>query len=79
MKASHLASGPWTLIEDGIERYIALNGCKSLARVLHLSQAVDLCLKDMGKPGLLDGVSVIVSCLYPLPMLLGKAGGHFEL
>ncbi|MFP6562460.1 hypothetical protein WJ542_29785 [Paraburkholderia sp. B3] len=63
MKAFDLACGPWTLIEDGIERYIVLNGCKPLALVLHPSQAVDLCLKDMGKPDLLDGVSIIVSRL----------------
>jgi hypothetical protein len=79
VKAHDLACGPWTLIEDGIERYIVLNDCKPLALVLHPSQAVDLCLKDMSKPGLLDGVSIIGSRLYPLPMLLDKNGGHFEL
>jgi hypothetical protein len=79
MKAPVLACGPCTFIEDGIERYIVLNGCKPLALVLHAAQAVDLCLKDMDKPGLLDGVSIIVSRLYPLPMRIGHDGAHFEL
>jgi hypothetical protein len=79
MKAHKLACGPWTLIEDGIERYIVPNGCKPLALLLHPLQTVDLSLRNMSKPGLLDGVSITVSRLYLLPMLLGKDGGHSEL
>ncbi|MFP6561949.1 hypothetical protein WJ542_27150 [Paraburkholderia sp. B3] len=79
MKAFDLACGPWTLIEDGIGRYIVLNDCKPLALVLHPFQAVALCLQDIIKPGLLDSISIIVSRVYPLPILPGKDGSHFEL
>lgn len=79
METSNLACGAWTFIEHGIERFIHEHGSKPAALILHPAHIKALCDDAGPDRTLLDGVSVIVSPLFELPVLVDAQGDNHEL
>jgi hypothetical protein len=74
-----LARGVWPLVEHGIRRYMAEHRRKPVALVLHATQMKAFCRQAGSDAALLNGVSVLNSPLFKLPVLLSEKGESFEL
>ncbi|CAM2186186.1 conserved hypothetical protein [Paraburkholderia sacchari] len=74
-----IACGVWKLVESGILQYVAEHGRKPAALILHPQQQAEL-MREMGlKSALLDGISILNSPRFEMPILADSYGNFVEL
>ncbi|WP_321888334.1 hypothetical protein [Paraburkholderia bannensis] len=79
MEKSNLAYGVWTLVEDGIERYMKKHGRKPVALILHPGQVGEFYRGAGSDNDLLDDVSILTSARSAFPDLVDEIGNNFDI
>ncbi|MCG5075172.1 hypothetical protein [Paraburkholderia tagetis] len=79
MSAINSSSGIGPLIEHSIKQYVKEHGRKPFALILNPAHMSEFCKGAGSNDTILDGISVISSPRFDMPVLVDECGNPFEL
>lgn len=74
-----IACGIWRFVESGIRQYISDHGRKPAALILHPAQKAELMREMEVGSALLEGISILSSPRFEMPIVADKYGNFVEL
>jgi hypothetical protein len=79
MEQTKIACGVWKLAEHGVSEYVRQYGRKPVALILHPVHIREFYREAGNGPTILDGVSVLTSFRFDMPILVDESGNSYEL